>query len=66
MLFPAGDTSSKERGSRWSEIEFMYHEICAVLLSPFDLVLALMQWNEITGRLSDSKRGLVRQLLSSF
>jgi hypothetical protein len=63
MLFPPGDTRFQERRSRWREIEFMYHEICAVLLPPVNLTRTLVHWNEIAQLLSDSKRNRVRQPL---
>jgi len=64
MLFPPGDIFSKERRSRWRETEFMYHEICAVLLPPVSLTGTLVHWNDIARLLSDSKRNRVRQTTS--
>jgi hypothetical protein len=63
MLFPPGDTQSKEKRSRWREIEFMCHEICAALLPPVNLTRTLSSWNEIARLLSDSKRNRIRQSL---
>jgi len=66
MLFPPGDIASRERRSRWRETEFMYHEICAVLLPPVSLTRTLSQWNDIVRLLSESKRSRPRQLISTM
>jgi hypothetical protein len=59
--FSPGDTSLKERRSRWREIELMYHEICMVLLPPVDLARTVAEWAQIVRLLSDSKRRRIRQ-----
>lgn len=63
--FSPGDTRLTKRRSRWREIEFMYHEICAALLPPLSLTRTLVHWNEIARLLSDSKRNRVRKPIRS-
>jgi hypothetical protein len=64
MLFPPGDIASKERRSRWREIEFMTHEICSAILPRVNLTTTLLHWSEIAQQVSDSKRSRIRQMAS--
>ena len=62
MFFPPGDIALKARRSRWREIEFMAHEICAAVLPRADLSSTLLRWSDIALQLSDSKRNRIRQM----
>jgi hypothetical protein len=40
----------------------MYHELCAVLLPPIDLMGTFRQWGDVVALLCESKRNRPRQM----
>ena len=64
MHFPPGDTDWTVRRSRWREIEFMFHEIQAVILPSPSLAQTLRDWSEIAEGLAEPPRKRVRYAYS--